>query len=423
MANASYRYNRPLVNGEQQLYEHLLACANAETPEQLLERFRLLFIDAVGYPERDITAVLDTIVNSTAAREDFRFILNRCCHILINRWQARPQLQAAIPQLVALLDAEPQQRVREITRSKGIRNVRSLVRDFRDTEQFLTLQRLALVTAEGASYSYSGQERLGRLIRRYPYLYEHCLLSEDSTQAHQHTIHQLQQRAQRQFEVDLSQYVTYRLRRSRLGRQQAGVASQTPREVDNPTLLSDRDLVTSLKQFTGPVEQGHSYRDLAQGFATHSSHTRTYRAFKSDLYHYITASLDVSYGNRQFNQLLATHLQNLMADDDDRPLTDFLQVRTYSQLLNFLVIDSSQQPQHFVFVDLISNLGPVLTAGLLLKITLLCRRVKPHLERRFSLLFGHYEDCAQEAVQWLVQMLEVLNVALSLNFGRVSLPI
>ncbi|HEY9890191.1 MAG TPA: hypothetical protein V6D02_17420, partial [Candidatus Obscuribacterales bacterium] len=102
-------------------------------------------------------------------------------------------------------------------------------------------------------------------------------------------------------------------------------------------------------------------------------------------------------------------------------VNDFLVIRTCSQLLNFLVLESPGKPQHFVFIDLINNLGPLLTTGLLLKIVLLCRKVKPYLERRFSILFSHYETVSQNNVEWLVKMFENLNVALSVNFGTTDI--
>ncbi len=423
MSSATYRHNRSPIQGEDQLYRHLMERVNAEEPSELIERFRSLFVDAVGYPDREVVLALDEIARSEQARNEFRFILNRCCHILINRWQSRPQLQVAIPALIDLLESESSRPITELSRSKGVRNVRSLVHEFTSTEQYLTLKRLAhIIEGEVQEEHFEAKRPLGVLIRRYPYLYEHCLLSEDSTQAQQQTVQILQHRVQKQYEIDLSQYVTYRVRRSRL-KQQSPAAVDSLRPIDNPTLLCDRDLVASLRQFSGKVDGQHTYRDLAQSFLTHSQHTRSYGSFKRDLYDYITSSVDPAYGKRQFNQLLVDQLEHTMPESDGKPLSDFLLVRTYSQLLNFLIVESSQSPQHFLFIDLISNLGPARTVGLLLKIVLLCQRVKPYLERRFSILFSHYETFAQESVEWLVRVLETLNVALSTNFGSVRLPI
>jgi hypothetical protein len=122
---------------------------------------------------------------SKRADQDFKFVLNRCCHILINRWQMQPQLQGAIPQLVALFENPPDPRK---VQSRGARRLRQLVQLFTETEQYLTLQRLSRVMSETAEASGNGSKVIGSLIQRYPYLYEHCLLSEDSSYEHQQTV-------------------------------------------------------------------------------------------------------------------------------------------------------------------------------------------------------------------------------------------
>ena len=131
--------------------------------------------------------------------------------------------------------------------------------------------------------------------------------------------------------------------------------------------------------------------------------------------------IDPEYGRRQFNNQLYNQLRQTLPESDDQKLNDFLLVRTCSQLLNFLVVESPQRPNHFVFVDLISNIGSTLTTGLLLKIVLICRKVKPYLEKRFSILFNHYEFCRRDGVQWLVEAMETLNLALSTNFSTIDL--
>ncbi|MFE4108104.1 hypothetical protein [Almyronema epifaneia] len=424
MSNSTSYSNRFTSPEEQRLYDHLLHQVELEAPDKLVERFRLLFIEGVGYPDRDVLLTLDNIVCSKRVDDYFRYILNRCCHILINRWQTSRHMQTAIPQLVDLFETGPSKQISELSRARAARCLRELVGQFKETEQFVTLKRLSRVVSERPEFHpQAGSRPLGTLIKRYPYLYGHCLVSEDSTCEHQRTVRNLQFQAQQRFEVDLSQYVTYRVRRSRLRRQgEAETAHRLLRPVTNPTLLSDRDLVASLRQFTGRVEANGSYRDVAQRFKTQNCQTsQTFGAFKDDLYDYVTAGIDPEYGQRQFNNLLHKHLSQIYPENDAQPLNDFLLVRTCSQLFNFLVVDASTHPQHFVFVDLISNLGAMLTTGILLKVLLICSKVKPYLERRLSILFNHYESATRDTVSWLVQVLENLNLALSLNFGSVDL--
>ncbi|HEY9607157.1 MAG TPA: hypothetical protein V6C85_36450 [Allocoleopsis sp.] len=408
---------RHTTREEQQLYDHLLYCVQVELPHQLIERFQRLFLNGARYTDPEIWLALEKVTMSKQAEQEFKFVLNRCCHILINRWQLQPQLQGAIPQLVALFENPPDpMRVQ----SRGARRLRQLVQLFTETEQYLTLQRLSRVVSETAEVNSS--KEVGSLIQRYPYLYEHCLLSEDSSYEHQQTVRQIQSRVQRRFEVDLSQYVTYQVRRAQALRSQSkDVADRIIQPVKNPTLLSDRELAAALKQYVGKVQGSDTYRDVAQSFLTHSSQTTSYRAFKDELYEYLTSSIDPAFGKRQFNDRLYNHLKSTLPICDAEKPTEFLLVRTCSQLLNFLVVESPQRPNHFIFVDLITNLGATLTIGLLLKIVLLCRKVKPYLEKRFAILFNHYESYTRDGVPWLVTSLENLNIALSVHFGAADL--
>ncbi|NEQ44570.1 MAG: hypothetical protein F6K00_13810 [Leptolyngbya sp. SIOISBB] len=412
--------SRSISPQEQLLYGHLLASAEYETPEHLIERFHALFIDGVGYADQEIVSALDHIVSDRGIEEYFHFILNRCCHILVNRWQSNSQLQYAVPLLIDLFEQKPCQSVSEYSRSRQVRQLRQVVKHFTATEQYLTLKRLALLI-DSDSRQHNEDRPLGNLIQRYPYLYEYCLVSEGSPEAHHKHIRHMQACAQQKFEVNLSHYVTYRVRQSRLKKMHSDrEVLERLKPVTNPTLLSDRELVTSLNHFAGKVHQGRSYCDTAQNFLERNQSVK-FRDFKCELHEYLCESVDPSYGKRKFNKLLADLLEHTLPQNEDQPTNDFLLIRTCNQLLNFLVLESSVKPQHFVFIDLINNLGPVVTTGLLIKVILLCKKIKSYLEKRFSTLFNHYETASQNNVKWLVQMFENLNVAMSVTFGSTDL--
>ncbi len=412
--------SRSISPQEHMLYGHLLTQAEYETPEQLIQRFQALFIDGVGYPDPAVTEALDQIVADREIEEFFHFILNRCCHILINRWQSNPQLQYAVPLLVDLFELPPSGKSTEYTRSREVRHLRHVVKQFTSTEQYLTLKRLARLIDSDCSQG-DDDRPLGNLIQRYPYLYEYCLVSEDSPEAHYKNIRRLQARAQQQLEVNLSHYVTYRVRQARLRKIKSGpMALERLKPVKNPTLLSDRELVTSLNQFSGKVHQGRSYCDAAQNFLERNQ-ALTFVDFKRELYDYLSSAVEPVYGQRKFNRLLAYQLEHTLPQNEEQKINDFLLIRTCSQLLNFLVLESPANPQHFVFIDLINNLGPLPTTGLLVKVILLCRKVKPYLEKQFSTLFNHYESATQNNVQWLVKVFENLNIAMSITFGSADI--
>jgi hypothetical protein len=395
-----------------------------EEPEYLIERFHQLFIEGTHYADPRVRAALIKITNQKNVSQEFSSILNRCCHILINRWQMQPKNQSAIPRLIALFETLPHPGSAGRYTGRYTQQLRQLLYHFTTTDQYLTLQRLARVTQTEQNQEEDGQTHLiANLINRYPFLHEHCLLSEDSSYEHQQTVRNIQHRIQRKFELNLSQYVTYQVRRAQLARKYKSIskASQIITPIRNPTLLTERELGASLKHYIGKVNGGYTYRDLAQSFLSHTQQASTYLHFKEDLYEYLTSSVNSNYGKRQFNQRLYQQLKNTLPHCDEQRPTEFLILRTTSQLLNFLVVESRQRPNHYVFVDMITNVGATGTIGLLLKIVLICRKVKPYLEKRFSILFSHYEANTREGVPWLVKSFDNLHLAFSVHFGSVDL--
>jgi hypothetical protein len=405
---------------EQNLYDYFMYTVQNYAPKDVLQNFRSVFLDGSSKKNEHIYSVLEKILKSGNIDQEYKFILNRCCHILINRWQMQPSNQWAIPDLVSLFDD-----IREAKASvpRTTSQIRKLAKDFIYTDQFLALKRLARVIDQGKTKKDPAEKtQVGNLINRYPYLYEHCLLTEDSSYEHQQTVRIVQSQIQHKFELDLSHYVAYQVRLAQLARQLKSVQKAQyllqSKPLYNPTLLTERDLGLALKQFTGRVQGGYSYRDLSKSFLSHSIELTSYEAFKDDLYEYLVTSVDPLYGKRKFNDRLYNAIHDILPQCNDKKLDQFLLLRTSSQLLNFLVVTGKTNPNHYVFVDLITNLGPTSTVGLLLKVVLLCNKVKPYLEKRFSILFNHYEASTEEGVPWLIQSLENLHIALSVHFGK-----
>jgi hypothetical protein len=401
---------------EQLLYDYLLDIVRKDSPEQVLEDFRCLFVEGRGYGRAHLLLALEKVVKAKDAQLRFYYFFNRCCHILINRWQMSPQEQPAIPALVELLEnlSPPRQ-----GQHNTANYLRYLVKSFTQSEHYVNLQRLSRVI--GNKRSDKVVASVGTLINRYPYLYDHCLLGEESSQEHQQTVRSLKSKTERRFEVNLSRYVTYKVRLAQLANATTMVAEpgRIIQPVKNPTLLSDRELNRSLKQYVGTFDGGYTYKSLSQSFLSHSVYAPTYRDFKKDLYEYLMTSMKVSRG--QFPQKLYSVLQNTLPQCDHQRPSEFLMLRTSSQLLNYLVVESSQKPEHYIFVDMISNMGVTGTVGMLLKLVLMCNKVKPYLEKRFSILFNHYEGFSKEGVPWLVQALENMQIAFSIHFGRADL--
>lgn len=401
---------------EQLLCDYWLDRARTDSPEQLIEDFRRLFIEGGGYREAPIYLALERLIKAKDAEIRFDHFFNRCCHILVNRWQMQPTHQPAIPELVSLLENLPSASPGHYSSPN---NLRHLVKNFTLSDDYVRLQRLARIIS--GQYSEKTAASVGTLINRYPYLYDYYLLGDESPREQRQTVRRIKVKTESRFEVNLSRYVTYQVRLAQVAhspkiREEAGRIIQP---VENPTLLNDKALNRALKHYLGTVAGNYTYKELSQNFLANTVYTPTYKDFKNDLYDYLITSLDCGKG--QFNKKLDDVLQNTLPHCDQQKPSEFLRLRTSSQLLNYLVVESGQKPDHYIFMDMITNMGVTRTVGLLLKLILICPKAKPYLDKRFSILFNHYESYSRDQVPWLVKSLENLQVAFSIHFGQADL--
>lgn len=427
MYDSTKSIERKISKEEQILSDRLLQLVQGEQPQEAISRLKLLFVDGRGYPDKEVTRALERIVALKQADLAFNSVLNRCCHTAIALWYKQPETHSAIAELVGIFENPSASSLNPYLRSPAVRRQEELVKKFATSEQYRTLQRLSLVVSpekklEKKANGDSDYEPLGAFLDCYPYLFSHALAVEGSTYEYQQTVRRIQSQTQRQLEKNLSQYVTYQVRRS-LSIRRTGLTGAQPDlpPLKNPTQLPGKELYRALKEFVGKGKRGHTYRDLAQNFISHTKLVRSYGDFKSSLYKYLVLSIDSDYGKQKFCPRLAKQLKQTLPQSNDQKVSDFLVQRTCSQLLNFLVVDNPQKLNHFLFVDLTSNLGPLETAGILLKIVLICPKVRPYLEKRLWILFNNYQTSPKENVQWFVRILENLNVAFCSQFGSVDL--
>ena len=136
-------YNHRITSTEQLLgllYNHVQSCVEEESPSTLIARFRDLFIEGAQYPDPEVWQALHTIVKSDFAQREFKFILNRCCYIIINRWQKR-HLKGFIPELIEQFEIEPTR----IPPARTTLRLRELVERFTQSDQYRALRHLAQV--------------------------------------------------------------------------------------------------------------------------------------------------------------------------------------------------------------------------------------------------------------------------------------
>ncbi|MBW4693334.1 MAG: hypothetical protein KME27_16400 [Lyngbya sp. HA4199-MV5] len=402
------------------LYTHLLNLRKLEHPEQLLDRLHRLFIEGKDYPDPDISVALNRIVLSSWGQQEFSLILNRCCYILMNYWWSYLGHQETAFELVELFRTAPSTPASFVATQR----LRELVKLFHHSDQYAELKHRVDAAETVLPPETDQNQPIKSLVPRYPYLYPHCLMNWDSSDLGHQVMSQLQVKKEQQFEQDLHRYTTQLLRPQRM------TEAKPILEMRNPTLLTNQQLELSIRKFAGKAEGSKTYRELAQQFVSSSRQAPSYRVVKQQMYEYLTTSIQHSacpdYGKHHFNRWLVNQLETTLPQNDTLRPNSFLMVQTCGQLIDRLIANPKQQPNHHgVFVDLTTNLGATFTIGLLLKIMLLCREaksnllaVKSYLAKRFAIVLKHYETKVRGETEWLVACLENLMVAFGIHFGQ-----
>lgn len=345
MINYGFTYHHQTTLDEQLLYNHLQKLVGVSSPQEMLASFRGLFLGEQEYQVTEVWEALERIVDSESVCDRFPFIINRCCYILVNQWQKQSRLQWAIPELIDILLIEPT----TLPFSWTAHRLRRLLYKFVQTDQYHALRRLANAFKDSTKPQPDCQPKLENLIVRYPYLYEHCFLTGHSEIEQRQQIRKMQEAARRKFDRHLYQYISYQ--------QKTTLPELRVNPPHNPTLLSDRQLSQAIDHFTGQVDGGYTYNESSRLFLKQSSRASSYHSLKRYLCEYLTSSMDSKYANRYFKRRLERTLKDTLSHNDSHSVNSSLVAGTCKRLLDFLVVESAQKPQHFVLIDLTNNLG------------------------------------------------------------------
>lgn len=422
MIKSNFNFTWQELNQEKGiLYEYFRHCLSHQSPQEVLDEFRCLFIEGRS-KQPSIREALEKIILSQQGQEKFNYIINHCCHIIINAWSNQPELQKFIPNLITIFDfITPKTNCYDRRKSRLLK----LVVNFKDTEQYLKLTRLVDLLTSSQLINLESNGKIGELAKRYFYLYEYLLLGSDQSPEEKKLIKEIYQHNQKCFEFQLSQHIIYRARLVQIARarQFSQGAGKIIRRVPNPTLLSEKDLKIAIKQYLGKVNQADNICQSARKFLTENKFRRSYREYHRDLYNYLVDSIVPRQEDYPFANKLQQIFYKIKSPGNTLELTEVVMLSTSRQLLKYLVASTYEQPEHYQFIELIKYLGTVQTITLLIKIILVCPQAKPDLEKKFAILFNHYQFYQFNEVPWLVKSLEHLLITFSLYFGKIDLSI
>jgi hypothetical protein len=431
---------------EQKVYSYISKLSVTESPEEIVVFFRNLFIEGISYKDPEIRKNLEAIVNNTKYTEgQFHKFITNCCYIAIYFWQKDRKAPVATVYELVFAFNKTSFSTNKAGSYRKLSRIKNWLNSYKNSEEYLKLKRLIKILQkydtesqaqiqEEQDENYVNQQDpnlISNLIQRYPYLYESYLLTESNSNEAKKIIQTLRSRIQHNFELSLVQYMTDKLRIKQRQEKFSDLrfdsnnlrSSLRKDDQDSiiPTLLDDQELDRSLRHFVIELKSGYSYRSLAKSFLDSSQQTNSFKSFKDDIYQYLIFGLEPRYGKHHFNSQLTKVLQNILPEANEQRPNEFMTIRVCSSLLNFLIVDPSQPHNYYVFMDLVTNVGAAETVGLLLKLLLICPKIRPSLEKRLSILVTHYECSTRSQVPWLIKSLENFQLASSAHFGKVDL--
>jgi hypothetical protein len=386
------RSGRNIQQAQEGIYTFLLEIVRKWPPEEVLLEFKRLFVYHVDSVNSDAMQALYEIVFSNNEAE-FRNTLKRCCYILINNWDASRNYKPIQELIQTFTDAS----INRYTASPTLKRLRQWMDSFVRGQDYEELKLFASRYEERDRGPWSSRYTSYLLVPQYIDL-NNPLEQREAARA-------LSKQLKDRFKFDLAMYIA---------------RSQTPapakRVPKNPTALGDEvlRLIKAIVAKRGPF----SYANLANIFVNQVQNL-TYRDFKQCFQQYMMFAIDHPDFIDVFRNQLAEKLDDLYRNHDNEPISNALILRTSNRVIEYLTTEDQETPSQ-LFVLLLSQGNPVTLVIVLLKIILVCKHARTHLEACIARLIKYYQDYPEDECAWVVNFLEVFNVTFAIHAENVQ---
>lgn len=391
-----HRYQRDVPKAQQTVFTYLLSIVKEWPPEDVLEEFKHLFVHHVNTSSSVILPALYEIV--FANKEiDFRNTLKRSCYILINNWDLRRQ-HDAIRDLIELFE-DPI--IRKKSQSPTLKRLRQWLQNFIDSPDF---EELRLFTRR-----YHHAEHWSTRYTSYLLVPQYTNLENSVEQ--REAARTLSRQLKEQFKVDLAFYTVLADRDYHTQKDK-----EVPDKLGNPTLLGDESL-RLIKRIV--AKRGvFSYDNLANIFRKQTKGS-SYSRFKASLNDYLIYSLNKNEYVQYLEQHINERLDVLYTSYDDKKINDALLLRTCNRIIEYLTTEDHETPSE-LFLMLMAQGNPLTLVIVLLKIVLLCRHVRTHLESRIADLVRYYEQFNEDDCRWIISFFEMFKITMTIHADNIE---
>jgi hypothetical protein len=386
------RQGRSIQQAQDCLYEFLLDIVRKWPPEEVLLEFKRLFIYHVdSISSNAMQSVYDIVFSNN--EEEFSNTIKRCCYILINNWDASRNFKP-IQDLVQLF-SDPS--FNRYTASPTLKRLRLWINNFVQSKDFEELKLFTSRYEDRVIGPWTSRYTSYLLVPQYIDL-KNPLEQREAARA-------LSKQLKDRFKFDLAMYVA-----------KSQISAASDRATRNPTALGDEAL-RLIKLIVARRGQ-FSYVNLASIFLQQIEELK-YRDFKQSLQRYLVFSVENHQFAGNFKIKIKEKLDELYPNHANEIITDALLLRTCNRIIDVLTTENQNDPSP-LFIQILSQGSSITLVIILLKIILISRYSRTHLEARIAGLIKHYQNYPEEDCDWVVNFLEIFNVTFAIYAENVQ---
>ena len=378
---------------QEKIYSFFVEMVQNHEPENVLQEFKNLFVDCLDSGSSDYElGIYDIFVGSN--EPEFRNTLKRTCYILINNWENRRQYKY-IQQLIDLFGNYTPKT--SVTSSRKIKIFRAWLINFVNSKDCQELKLFAI--------KHEDQSKLHWTNRYSSYLLIAQSTDKNNPKEQQQAAKRLSKQLKDKFKFELAMYIA---------RSQS--AASNVNRYQNPSILGD-EVLRLIKVLV--VRKGaFSYENIANIFVK-QTRNQNLKDFKESLLKYLLYSVIQQDFIETLQQQLSEKLLVWKTEYNQETINQNLLLRICNKIIDYLTSENGKEPSQ-LFTLLLSQGNPLNLVIVLLKIVLISKNSRRHLEMRIANLISYYDIYPEEECKWVINFIEIFTITFAIYADNVE---
>ncbi|MEH2075002.1 MAG: hypothetical protein V7K57_11510 [Nostoc sp.] len=378
---------------QEEVYSFFIEIVKNLSPDDVLREFKGLFIEGLDLEDSDyIPGIYSVFLDDN--EQELCNTLKRCCYIIVNNWKSNRK-DKYIQELVNLFVNE-NLKIKE-NNAPIVKTCKTWLETFVNSKDYQELKLFA------AKYDESSK---GHWANRYSsYLLIDQSVNKNNPIEQQEAARKLSKQIKEKFKFELAMYIA---------RSQSVVSSAT--RYKNPSVLGDHAL-RLIKAIV--LKRGvFSHENIAHIFIKQTQN-QTLEEFKINLEKYLFLSVGKQESVENWKQHFIKTLSSWKKDYNREIVTKELFLRTCNRVIDCLTIENGKEPSA-LFISLITQGHALTLVIILLKIILICKNSRKHLETRIAHLIRFYENYPEDECKGVINFMEIFNITFAIYAENVE---